>query len=419
MNVHAKRGALQRIEVDDAGRFNVSNAARFARRLCACPICARPEPRIYRSSPRSVTLQCGRCGLQWTITWYMLARAFEREVAPQAERRRGRRDDRRSERPRRARGPWQKTALAPAPLTSRAGAVAWKCLEGDGCMAGTPRHRLATVFLGSALLWLATGGVAAAQSPQASLTPRASHVGVVVTTDEVFVSWHRLQGPGKVVVRRGQPGCPRTIDQGATAGEVSRLHVIDRSVKAGTAYCYSVFLRDPSGIATREGVTGTVNVPDTSNVPPAQAPPPLAAPTIAHTKLDPALVHRLEVGGARRRGRGAARARPARRRPPRRPRAHGAAADRPRVDRRPQLGRPCRPRHDPARLDRRRDRIRGAAVSARSRVLTRTLPAPRRARRRRLRRRAAPGRVREVTTRTAAPVGSTELVARPARHRAS
>jgi hypothetical protein len=30
-----------------------------------------------------VTLQCGRCKLQWTTTWYMLARAFEREVAPQ------------------------------------------------------------------------------------------------------------------------------------------------------------------------------------------------------------------------------------------------------------------------------------------------------------------------------------------------
>jgi len=68
--------------VDDAGRFNVHNAARFARRLCACPVCTRPEPRIYRSSLRSVTLQCGRCGLQWTMTWYMLARAFEREVAP-------------------------------------------------------------------------------------------------------------------------------------------------------------------------------------------------------------------------------------------------------------------------------------------------------------------------------------------------
>jgi hypothetical protein len=82
MNVHARRGALQRIEVDEAGRFNVSTAARFARRLCTCPICGRPEPRVYRSSLRSVTLQCGRCKLQWTTTWYMLARAFEREVAP-------------------------------------------------------------------------------------------------------------------------------------------------------------------------------------------------------------------------------------------------------------------------------------------------------------------------------------------------
>jgi hypothetical protein len=83
MDVHARRGALQRIDVDAAGRFNVSTAARFARRLCTCPICGRPEPRVYRSSLRSVTLQCGRCKLQWTTTWYMLARAFEREVAPQ------------------------------------------------------------------------------------------------------------------------------------------------------------------------------------------------------------------------------------------------------------------------------------------------------------------------------------------------
>ena len=56
-------------------------------------------------------------------------------------------------------------------------------------MAGTPRHRLVTVIMGSALLWLAMGGVAAAQSPQARLTARAAHVGVVVTNDEVFVSW--------------------------------------------------------------------------------------------------------------------------------------------------------------------------------------------------------------------------------------
>ncbi|HEY2868085.1 MAG TPA: hypothetical protein VGJ11_01185 [Gaiellales bacterium] len=151
--------------------------------------------------------------------------------------------------------------------------------------------------MGSALLWLATGGVAAAQSPQARLTARAAHVGVVVTNDEVFVSWHRLAGPGKVVVRRGRPDCPQTTADGTAAGEVSRLHVIDRSVKPGTSYCYSVFLRDPSGLATRVAVTGTVNVPDVGNVPPAQAPPALAAPTIAHTRLDPVLVRRVEIGG--------------------------------------------------------------------------------------------------------------------------
>jgi hypothetical protein len=160
-----------------------------------------------------------------------------------------------------------------------------------------PRRSLVTVIVGSGLLWLAMGGIAAAQSPQSRLTPRAAHVGVVVTKAEVFVSWHRLAGPGKVVVRRGRPGCPETPADGVAAGEVSRLHVIDLSVKPGAAYCYSVFLRDPSGVATREAVTGIVNVPDEANVPPAQAPPPLAAPTIAHTKLDPVLVRRAEIGG--------------------------------------------------------------------------------------------------------------------------
>jgi len=165
-------------------------------------------------------------------------------------------------------------------------------------MAGTPRYRLIAVIMGSLLLWLATGGVAAAQSPQASLSPRASHLGVVTTTDEVLVSWHRFADPGTVIVRRSRPDCPQTLEDGVAAGEVTQLHVIDRSVRPGRAYCYSVFLRDPSGILVRKSVTGTVHVPDTSNVPPAQAPPPLAAPAIAHTKLDPVLVRRAEVGGA-------------------------------------------------------------------------------------------------------------------------
>ena len=81
MNVHApRRGELQRADPTERDRFNVRNGARLARRLCTCPVCSRPEPRVYRSSRRSVTLQCGHCRLQWT--WYMLARAFERDVAP-------------------------------------------------------------------------------------------------------------------------------------------------------------------------------------------------------------------------------------------------------------------------------------------------------------------------------------------------
>ena len=165
-------------------------------------------------------------------------------------------------------------------------------------MAGTPRYRLITVIMGSALLWLATGGVAAAQSPQDRLTPRHSHLGVVTTTDEVLVSWHPFAGPGKVLARRGRPGCPQTLQDGVAAGEITQRHLIDRTVKPAAVYCYSVFLRDPSGIVTRESVTGPVSVPDTSNVPPAQAPPPLAAPTITHTKLDPVLVRRVEIGSA-------------------------------------------------------------------------------------------------------------------------
>ncbi len=165
-------------------------------------------------------------------------------------------------------------------------------------MAGTPRYRMITVMMGSAFLWLATGAAAAAESPQALLTPRASHVGVVTTTDEVLVSWHRFPGAGRVVVRRGQPACPETPQDGVAVGEVTLLHEIDRTVKPGTAYCYSVFQRDASGIAVRKGVTGVVDVPDTASVPPAQAPPPLAAPTIAHTKLDPELVRGAQIGAA-------------------------------------------------------------------------------------------------------------------------
>jgi hypothetical protein len=83
MNVHATwRGELQRYTFTAAGRRDASNAAAFARQLCVCPVCNRGAPRIYRTSVRSVTLQCGGCGLQWTMTWHMLGRSFDRAVKP-------------------------------------------------------------------------------------------------------------------------------------------------------------------------------------------------------------------------------------------------------------------------------------------------------------------------------------------------
>jgi hypothetical protein len=39
---------------------------------------AGPTSRVYRSSWRALTLQCTRCGLQWTMTVHQLAKASAR-----------------------------------------------------------------------------------------------------------------------------------------------------------------------------------------------------------------------------------------------------------------------------------------------------------------------------------------------------
>lgn len=53
--------------------------------LGCCPHCARSgswdpsdDAVIYRSSWRSVTLQCKTCGLQWTMTAHQIAKAAQR-----------------------------------------------------------------------------------------------------------------------------------------------------------------------------------------------------------------------------------------------------------------------------------------------------------------------------------------------------
>ena len=135
-------------------------------------------------------------------------------------------------------------------------------------MGGTPRHRLVAALAVCSLAWLTTGAtVAAASGGDQAARPRAGHVGVVITAGEVFVSWPRPAGAasGTITVRRGQPACPATSSAGSVAGEVSPLHVIDRTVTAGATYCYTVFLTSAAGVVTTVGSTGRVTVPDGTN----------------------------------------------------------------------------------------------------------------------------------------------------------
>ena len=61
------------------------------------------------------------------------------------------------------------------------------------------------------------GDRAAADGQGQASHPRAGHLGVVVTADEIFVSWLKPAGAdaATVVVRRGEPACPRSPDEGS------------------------------------------------------------------------------------------------------------------------------------------------------------------------------------------------------------
>jgi hypothetical protein len=164
-------------------------------------------------------------------------------------------------------------------------------------MGGTPRHRLIAALAACSLAWLIVGATSAAAGGKAQAAhPRAGHVGVVVTAGEVFVSWAKPLGAASatVTVRRGEPACPRHPGEGSAAGEVTPLHVIDRTVTAGQAYCYTVFLTSPTGLVTTIGTTGLVTVPAAHAVPPTSAPAPAPAPTVTVSRFSHAQVRKAE-----------------------------------------------------------------------------------------------------------------------------
>lgn len=152
-------------------------------------------------------------------------------------------------------------------------------------MGGTPRHLPAAGLVATLLAVLIAAAPAAAAGRPAhrpAYHPRAAHIGVVVTRDEVLMSWHRLTGAdrGKATIRRGYGTCPHTPADGHNAGETTALHVIDRSVKPGRHYCYTLFSVTASGDARVIGTSGVVTVPDAATLPPAAAPRPAPVPMV-------------------------------------------------------------------------------------------------------------------------------------------
>jgi hypothetical protein len=167
-------------------------------------------------------------------------------------------------------------------------------------MSDKPRHWLVAVLVAGSLARLAIGvGEAAASDHSGSgYHPQPNHLGVVVTAHEIFVSWLKPAGAdaGTVVVRRGEPACPRSPDEGTTPPRDSPVHVIDRSVTPGHAYCYTVFLESSAGSVTTVGRTGAVSVPNVSAVPPPAARAPAPIMSASSSGFDTKLAKRVSAG---------------------------------------------------------------------------------------------------------------------------
>jgi hypothetical protein len=169
-------------------------------------------------------------------------------------------------------------------------------------MSEKPRHWLVAVLVAGSLARLAigVGAAAAADHSGRGYHPRPNHFGVVVTAHEIFVSWLKPAGADSatVVVRRGEPACPRTPDQGTAPARDSPVHVIDQSVTPGAAYCYTVFLQNSDGSVTTVGSTGVVSVPNVSSVPPSNAPAPAPILSQSSSGFDTKLAKKVAAGVA-------------------------------------------------------------------------------------------------------------------------
>jgi hypothetical protein len=140
-----------------------------------------------------------------------------------------------------------------------------------GCLVPIRR---AAAGLGLLLVLLGALPAAASADPTArGYRPAANHLSVVVTTDQVYITWTDPPGivPAHVFAYRGDgSACPTGSADGTPIGNHSvTKHVIDGTVRAGVAYCYTIFVSDSAGTLVKVGSTGAVPVPDPTAPPPA------------------------------------------------------------------------------------------------------------------------------------------------------
>jgi hypothetical protein len=143
-----------------------------------------------------------------------------------------------------------------------------------GCLVLTRR---AAAGIGLLLVLLGALPLAAfADATARGYQPAPNHMSVVVTTNQVYVTWTDPPGaqPTHVFAYRGDgSACPTGSTDGTPIGPHSVTnHLIDGTVKAGSAYCYTIFVSDPTGALVKVGSTGSVPVPDLNAPPPAAAP---------------------------------------------------------------------------------------------------------------------------------------------------
>jgi hypothetical protein len=153
------------------------------------------------------------------------------------------------------------------------------------------RGRLPPIRWAATAAWLVPALLAALAAPAYAdptargYAPNPNHLSIVVTINQVYLTWTDPPGvqPAQVFAYRGDgPACPTGASDGTLIGKTTVTnHVIDGTVHAGRSYCYTVLVADAAGTLVKVGSTGPVPVPDVNAPPPAAVPTPAAAPTPA------------------------------------------------------------------------------------------------------------------------------------------